>query len=376
VKGHIRERSPGHWAIVLETRDPRGKRKRKWHSFKGTKREAQVEKARLIAALSQGSYVERSKISVAEFVRSRIDQWEAAGEISARSAEGYRRYATNQIAPHIGSKPVQKLTRLDVEAWHTILRNSGLAARTIGHVHRVLGKALRDAEVDGLVTKNVARTQRAPRVAESEMAVVTDIPAFIDALRGSERFRVLGMIGLFAGMRLSEVLALRWSRVDLAAGILQVREALEQTKTHGIRSKEPKSKAGKRDISLPDVLIDVLREHRKAQLELRMQLGLGRMTDDALLFSDTEGKPLAPNAMSTRFGEFTTSIGMPEIGFHSLRHTHASQLIASGVDIVTVSKRLGHAKPDITLRVYAHMFENGDGGAAAAINAAFPVAKG
>jgi integrase len=184
------------------------------------------------------------------------------------------------------------------------------------------------------------------------------------------------MIGLFAGMRLSEILALRWSRVDLAAGALQVREALEQTKTHGIRFKQPKSKAGRRDISLPDVLIDVLREHRKTQLELRMQLGQGRLPDDALLFSDIEGKPLAPNAMSTRFGEFTASIGMPEIGFHSLRHTHASQLIASGVDIVTVSKRLGHSKPDITLRVYAHMFKGGDSKAAAAINAAFPVAKG
>jgi integrase len=63
---------------------------------------------------------------------------------------------------------------------------------------------------------------------------------------------------------------------------------------------------------------------------------------------------------------------MSQITFHALRHTHASQLIASGIDIVTVSKRLGHSKPDITLRVYAHMFKDGDSRAAAAINAAFP----
>jgi integrase len=373
MKGHIRERSPGRWAIVIDVRDPQtGQRKRKWHSFKGTKKEPQVEKAKLIAALSQGSYVERSKITVNELVRSRIDQWEAVGDITARSAEGYRRYATNQIAPHIGTKPVQKLTRLDVEAWHTILRNSGLAARTIGHAHRLLGKVLRDAEVDGLVTKNVARNQRAPRVAENEVAVVPDLPAFISALRGSERFHALAMLALFTGMRLSEVLALRWNRVDLDAGVIQVREALEQTGAHGIRFKEPKSKAGKRDITLPDVLIDVLCEHRKSRLESRMQLGLGRLRDDALLFSDIEGNPLAPNAVSTRFGEFAASIGMSQITFHALRHTHASQLIASGIDIVTVSKRLGHSKPDITLRVYAHMFKDGDSRAAAAINAAFP----
>ena len=61
---------------------------------------------------------------------------------------------------------------------------------------------------------------------------------------------------------------------------------------------------------------------------------------------------------------------MPEISFHALRHTHASQLIAEDVDIVTISRRLGHAKPDITLRIYAHLFRKDDGKAAAAINAA------
>ena len=90
-----------------------------------------------------------------------------------------------------------------------------------------------------------------------------------------------------------------------------------------------------------------------------------------MLFSDIEGKPLPPNATSSRFGEFADDIGLPDITFHILRHTHASQLIDAGVDIVTISKRLGHAKPDITLRVYAHLFRNDDGKAAAAINAAF-----
>ena len=107
-EGPSSERSPGHWAIVLETRDPHtGRRKRKWHSFKGTKREAQVKRAELIAALSQGSYVERSKITVAEFVASRIDQWEADGTISARTAQRYRQLGGNQIKPHIGAKPAR-----------------------------------------------------------------------------------------------------------------------------------------------------------------------------------------------------------------------------------------------------------------------------
>lgn len=371
MKGHLRERSPGHWAIVIDVRDPAtGKRKRKWHAFKGTKREAQVKKAELIASLSQGSYVERSKMTVAAFVGSRINQWEADGNISARTAQRYRQLADNQIVPHIGLKPAQKLTRLDVEGWHTALRNGGLAPRTIGHAHRVLGKALRDAEIDGLVSKNVCKLRGAPKVPEAELVIVRDLPGFLTKLVGS-RLHVPAMVALFTGMRLGEVLALRWNRVDLDAKVIQVREALEQTRAYGTRFKAPKSRAGRRDISLPDILVDALRAHRKAALELRMQLGAGRLPDDALLFANIEGNPPSSNAISAAWADFAASIGMPEVTFHALRHTHASQLIDAGVDIVTISKRLGHAKPDITLRVYAHLFRNDDSKAAAAINATF-----
>jgi integrase len=99
-----------------------------------------------------------------------------------------------------------------------------------------------------------------------------------------------------------------------------------------------------------------------------MRVGAGRLPDDALLFADIDGNLQPSNAISTIWGDFAKRIGMPEITFHALRHTHASQLIDAGVDIVTISKRLGHAKPDITLRVYAHLFRNDDRRAANAIN--------
>ena len=88
------------------------------------------------------------------------------------------------------------------------------------------------------------------------------------------------------------------------------------------------------------------------------------------MFSNIEGKPLRPRNVSESWADLAERIGMPEITFHALRHTHASQLIAQEVDIVTISKRLGHANPKITLAVYAHMFASDDSKAAAAINAA------
>jgi integrase len=368
--GHLVERSPGHWAIVISVRDPAtGKRKRQWHSFTGTKKEAQAERIKLLAAINAGTAIEPTKVTVANFVRARVDQWEAAGDITAKTAQRYRQLIENQMAPHLGAKPLQKLSRLDVEAWHTVLRNGGLAARTIRQAHRVLGKALSEAERDTLVAKNVCRQQRAPKVAHSEMTIVQDVPGFVDKLRGS-RLYILATVALFTGMRLGEILALRWSRIDLDRGVIEVREALEETKAFGVRFKAPKSKAGRRDVTLPDILVDVLREHRKATLELRLQLGLGKLPPDALLFANLEGQPQRPSNVSSDWGDFAQRIGIPEITFHALRHTHASQLIAQGVDIVTISQRLGHAKPNITLATYAHMFHTDDSKAAAAINAA------
>ena len=372
MSGHVRQRGKrGQWYAVIESGEA-GKRKRVWHRLPGVsgKREAEKACAALITKQAEGSYVEPSKVGVADFVRARVDQWEAAGNITARTAQRYRQLTENQIASHLGTKALQKLSRLDIEGWHTALRNGGLAARTIGHAHRVLGKALRDAEKDNLIVRNATKLQRAPKVADEEMVIVRDVPAMVARLTGF-RLRVPCMIALFTGMRLGEILALRWSRVDLDTKIIQVREALEQTKACGIRLKPAKTKAGRRDITLPDVLVDVLREHRKSALELRMQLGAGRLPDDALLFASIEGSPLSPNAQSAAWADFADSIDMPDVTFHALRHTHASQLIDAGVDIVTISKRLGHSKPDITLRIYAHLFRNDDSKAAAAINAAF-----
>jgi len=92
-----------------------------------------------------------------------------------------------------------------------------------------------------------------------------------------------------------------------------------------------------------------------------MQLGAGKIPDDALLFATINGGPLSPYAVSAAWADFAESIDMPEVTFHALRHTHASQLIDQGVDIATISKRLGHSKPDITLRIYAHLFRKDDG---------------
>jgi integrase len=221
MSGHVRQRGKqGQWYAVIDVVEA-GRRKRVWHRLPGAtgKREAEKACAALIAKQAEGSYVLPARLIVADFIRSRVDQWEAAGNITARTAQRYRQLVENQIVPPLGTMPLQKLSRLDVEGWHTTLRNGGLAARTIGHAHRVLGAALRDAERDGLVIKNVCKVQKAPKVEATEMRIVQDVPAFVTGLReAAGRLYAPAVLALFTGMRLGEVLALRERSIDLDKG--------------------------------------------------------------------------------------------------------------------------------------------------------------
>ena len=108
MKGHIRERSPGHWAIVIDVRDPAtGTRRRKWHSFRGTKREAQVECSRLIAALSGGTYLEPKKVAMAQFFERWLDH--VRSQVSPKSHERYSEIIRKNIIPGLGAVPLTKL---------------------------------------------------------------------------------------------------------------------------------------------------------------------------------------------------------------------------------------------------------------------------
>jgi integrase len=118
------------------------------------------------------------------------------------------------------------------------------------------------------------------------------------------------------------------------------------------------------------LVIDVLREHRRQQLELRVALGQGKLPESALVFPGHDGAPRSPQVFSHMWAELAGDLGFGAITFHALRHSHASQLIDAGVDIVTISRRLGHATPNVTLAVYAHLFRKTDEKAAEAINVA------
>jgi integrase len=127
---------------------------------------------------------------------------------------------------------------------------------------------------------------------------------------------------------------------------------------------------GRRTITLPASLVAELQEHRRVQQEQRLALGVGKLPSDALVFATWDGNARSPNALTKQWTVAMAAAGL-KVTLHALRHTHVSSLIAAGVDILTISRRLGHASPTITLGVYGHLFSNTDDKAAQVMEAMF-----
>ena len=223
----------------------------------------------------------------------------------------------------------------------------------------------------GLIAVNPLSAVEPPRVEAQEIEILSEQQArdLLRTLRGRS-FYLVAALGLATGMRRGEMLALRWKDVDLDGAKLKVEQSLEQTRA-GLRFKSPKTKHGRRSISLPTWIVADLRHHWKAHQEHRLKLGMGRSPDDGLVLGSWDGAPRHPDALSRNWARLIRELKLPKVTLHALRHTHASQLIASGMDVLTISRRLGHGSPTITLSVYGHLFSNTDDRAAKVMDAAF-----
>jgi integrase len=219
------------------------------------------------------------------------------------------------------------------------------------------------------LSRNVASAVRPPKIEgrEVEMLTAEQINDVLAKLEDHALYPIVAL-ALATGMRRGELLALRWEDVDLDVSTLKVERSLEES-NRGLRFKAPKTKHGRRAIPLPPTAVEVLRAHRLRQLELRVALGQGKPEPGALVFCTVEGAPLAPDDLSRDWWRLTLTRKLPRVSFHSLRHSHASALIAAGLDVLTISRRLGHGSPVVTLGVYGHMFRDTGRAAANAIEA-------
>jgi integrase len=359
MKGHIRRRSANTWAIVIDARDPQtGKRRRKWHSFTGTKREAQVECARLISEISSGTHVDPTRLTVGAFLDRWLEHMKAL--LTPRSHERYTEIARKNLVPLIGGIALTKLQPVAIsQAYAKALESGrrdgrgGLSPGTVRYMHRILRQALQQAVRWQLLPRNPADAVKSPKLERKEMKVLDadGTAELIEAARKTSLF-VPVLLAVLCGIRRGEIAALRWRSVDLERGQLSVVASAEQTK-NAVREKPPKSGRG-RTVCLPSLLVDELRQHRIEQAENLLRLGV-RLEDAHHVVIRADGRPLQPRSLTHAFKFFVRKLGLARVRLHDLRHSHATHLLASGVHPKVAQERLGHASVAITLDLYSHV---------------------
>jgi len=366
MRGNITRRGKNSWQLKFDVPAMDGKRQQRYATVRGSYQDAQRELTRLLSAADSGTLPDPSNATVAEYLRSWLS---SAHEQSPKTLERYHELAERQVIPHLGGIKLQKLKPETIRQWHTTLLSAGLSARTVGHAHRLLRLVLGYAVKSGTLARNVAAIERPPSVEDTEIEILSpdQIRVVVDWLEGHSLHPVV-CLALATGMRRGELCGLQWGDLNLDGNVptLRVERSVEETRA-GLRVKPPKTKRGRRSISLPPEAVAMLRAHKVKQLELRLLLGLGSIKPDTLVFSNVEGALLSPHAISRSWRLFLIHKKLPRVPFHALRHTHVSMLINAKVDILTISRRLGHSKASVTLDVYGHLIGGADAAAARAI---------
>ena len=375
MKGHIRERSPGRWAIVVEMRDPStGRRRRKWHSFAGTKRQAQIECARLISGLNGGLYIEPSKITVGQF----LDRWleHVKPLVSPRTHERYGELVTKNIKPLLGAVLLTKLRPMQIsDAYAKALSTGhrrgkgGLAPSTVRYMHVILKASMRQAVRWQILARNPVDAVDPPQIERTAMTTydLAQAADLIEATRGT-RITITVILAVLCGLRRGEIAALRWRNVNLGAAQLAVTESAEQT-TAGVRYKKPKSGKG-RTVALSARVVNELRNHRVQQAQELLKLGVP-LTDDAFVVAQADGSPLQPRTITHQWHQLlANNKTLARVRFHDLRHAHATHMLSSGVHPKIASERLGHSKVGITMDLYSHVIPGMQEDAAARVDRA------
>lgn len=342
-----RARPDGRWRASYVGSD--GKR----HYLHGTSK-ADV-KDKLDAALRDlrsGLHVAGPSQTVAAFLADWLN--DATGRLRPRTVERYAGLIARHINPALGSIRLRKLMPQDIARLYADLRPS-LAPASIAQVHAVLHGALDQAVRWHAIARNPAAAVQAPRPARVEMRFLdaTQVRTLLDAC-AADPLGALYVSAVFTGLRLGELLGLRWRDLDLDGRTLVVRHTLSRAAGAWVLA-EPKTAHSRRTVRLAPRACEALRAHRLAEAERLLALG-HRIGPETLVFSDRWGDPVNGWHVTERgLGPILRAAGLPRIRFHDLRHTFASMMLSEGARIDLVSKMLGHASPAITLNIYSHL---------------------
>lgn len=351
----IQQDDTGRWHGYVSMGSASGGTRDRRH-VSGTTRAAVVRKVRALEGQRDaGTLPQAGKAPTLEVW---LEHWLttiAVARVRPRTYEGYSGLVRHRIIPALGHHRLDRLQPEHLERFYSDLRAEGLSSATVLQLHRILSRALKVAVQRSRVARNVCSLVDAPSLQRKE----------IEPLRADEARRLLEAaqrgrnaarwsIALALGLRQGEALGLKWSDVDLEAGSLTVRRALQRLKGKGLVMVEPKSKAGRRTIALPVSLRKGLQAHLREQQGERDYAGEA-WQEHGLVFAQVDGRPIDPRADWKAWKTLLERAEVRDARLHDARHTAATLLLQQGVPARVAMQVLGHSQISLTLGTYSHV---------------------
>lgn len=355
-EGSIRQRSDGRWEGTLRLAG--GRRK---SVYGKTQREVLEKLTRVRRDRELGLPTRSERTTAAAYLARWLDS--ARPALAPRTWQRYEQLVRVHALPVIGQIPLARLSPQDLQALYAERLTAGSAPATVHQLHAILHHALDQAAEWGLVARNVASVVTPPRAARAELRTFSPDQArtFLDSVSG-DRLEALYVLALTTGMRQGELLALRWSDVDLEGRAARVRSTLYRPRGGGYVFAPPKTPRSRRQVALTQAAVAALRRHRIRQAEEWLAIAAvvgedARRTRDELgvVFANELGAPLRAARVARAFHAAVRRAGLPRIRFHDLRHTAATLMLGRGVHPKVASEMLGHSTIATTLDLYSHV---------------------
>ncbi len=375
--GTVYQRKDGRWEAAGYVLAPGNTRKR-IRVYGTTRKEALAKLTEKIAASNRGLPTAAADSTVGDYVT----YWLGTVAVHHLRENTHTRYAACirlHLIPGLGTKKIARLTARDVRTFLDRLRTTcqccaqerdtgrrrccaigqccgkTLSPLTVTYVHSVLKSALEHAVREDELPRNVSRNVKTatPRPRRFRPLTAAEARQLLQTASG-DRLHALYELALRTGLRKGELLGLHWEDLDLDSGTATIHRSLQRTRTQGLTVLHTKTLASERRIALPTECISSLKIHQEQQQEEGQEAGRG-WTDNGLVFTTPNGKPLDPGNLTRRFRRLLHKAGLRTIRFHDLRHSTATLLLEQGVDLVVIKELLGHAHIGVTAGVYAHV---------------------
>lgn len=384
-EGTIFHRKDGSWQGQITTgRDSKGKPKRE--TFYGKTRSEVAEKLnKKLNDLMTGNHVEPNKVTVEQWFDNWLWQYKKL-KLRPNTFTSYEQNIRIHIKPALGHYLLQELKADHIQRLiNDKLENGradkkgGLSPSSVIKINNIIQECLDQAVKNQLLIKNVCELTELPALGEKDVRVFTLVEQekFMDVIQG-DRLEAAFLLDLATGLRIGELIALRWKDVNLETGVLKVTQSLNRVKDFNCKKNpktvlkfgEIKTKSGKRSIPIPQNVVDIMKEYAAVQ-ENEKQDTDDLYEDKNLVFCTELGKPIEPRNMMRKFYSFIHKAAIPKANFHSMRHTFATRALEAGIHPKVVQEMLGHANIAITLNTYSHALPETKKAAAEQLNYLF-----